>query len=694
MESGPFSIAVVCGSSERFNFFKNILKESSQRIIALPFDKRIEISLSEENFDLVIVDAVYELSFSLDSINHLLEHKNLRSKLFLFILNETQESIKHQVYRLPNSQILFDPVDKFTLITAVNTGLRLSMLQGRVQVYKELLEGEQKLITYMDQLLEIDQITQSTQFSEIREFLLNSFLKKVELTLAVEKAFLGFVEQQEQRLRIEHAGRANQLERVVYFSYEKSLIKVLFNQNKAQILERADLADPFIQELEEFLGFKIYSLLFVPVTVFHREFGALILINKIYRESFYENDLAFASIAAHRLAFRLEQFLLENPKSELAEAIPLSPVSAEQEKQLQLIRNILNAVNFGVVVFDEKFAVHYINPGAQEILRFQHPLNQVKHLDDILSPMIIAEIKALIKTKPLPIIRHEIQIESRVLPDTYIGLSIYALKSEKAWKPQYIMVFSEITQTKRIQAEIIRMDRMASLGVLSAGIAHEIRNPLAGIKAMAQSLEDELKDDPAKLEYTARILRQVNRLDKLLRAFFSYARPARPDPTRCAIGKIVNEVLPLIHSRMKDQDIIFEQKYASDLADVFVDQNQIQQVLLNLFINAIDAMPKGGKLLVKAKNSQSGIPILDRRNRIPTLLSEKYIEITVSDTGTGIAPEELELIFNPFFTTKSQGTGLGLSIVYQIIKEHGGQINVQSELGKGTEFKILLPAAS
>ncbi len=692
MESGSFSLAIVCSNSERFSYFKSILKESFHRIVSLPFGKRIEISLSEEVFDIVLVDAAYELTFGLQSIQHLLEHKNLRNKLFIFILNPSQDSIKHQIYRLPNSQILFDPVDKFSLITAVHTGLRLSALQNRVQVYKELLEGEQKLITYMDELLEIDQMHQFDRFAEVREFLQETLLKKIELTLAVEKAFFGFVEKGEQRLRIEQSGRKNQLERVVYFSYEHSLVLPLLEQNKAQVLERADLADSFVQELEEFLGFRIFSLLFAPVNVFHREFGAIVLINKIYRESFYENDLAFATIAAQRISFVLEQFLLDHPTSDALSEFSVSPVNTKEAGQFKLIKSILDAVNFGVTVFDDRMNIHYLNPGAQQILNFQQPIAQVRRLQDILSKNVINEIRGLLKNRELPIVRHEVQLESRLFPDSYIGLSIYPLNSVEEQGNKYIMVFSEITQTKRIQAEIIRMDRMASLGVLSAGIAHEIRNPLAGIKAMAQSLEDELKDDPQKLEYIARILRQVDRLDKLLRAFFTYARPVRPDPSPSSIKKIVNEVLPLIQSKLRERDIKFTTAYASDLANVFVDQNQIQQVLLNLFLNAIDAMPSGGMLKVEAQNAKAAMPVLDRRKRIPALLSDKFIEIKVTDTGIGISPDELELIFNPFFTTKSQGTGLGLSIVYQIIKEHGGQIDVKSVPDKGTTFTILLPA--
>ncbi len=249
----------------------------------------------------------------------------------------------------------------------------------------------------------------------------------------------------------------------------------------------------------------------------------------------------------------------------------------------------------------------------------------------------------------------------------------------------------EISQTKRLQAEIIRMDRMASLGVLASGIAHEIRNPLAGIKAMAQTLQEELDKDDSKNEYIDRIVRQVNRLDELLKSFFSYARPQRPNPVKCNIPDIVHEVLPLFRRKIKLSNIIVKEVYSRDLKEIFVDFHQIEQVFFNLIINAIDALNEGGTLTIRARLPEETTPIIDRRQRIPKLFSDVYNEITISDTGIGMDLETLNNMYNPFFTTKSNGTGLGLSIVYQIILEHGGQITVDSELGKGTTFRIFLP---
>jgi signal transduction histidine kinase len=143
---------------------------------------------------------------------------------------------------------------------------------------------------------------------------------------------------------------------------------------------------------------------------------------------------------------------------------------------------------------------------------------------------------------------------------------------------------------------------------------------------------------------------------------------------------------------LKYDDIIVEQRYGKDLYDVFVDENQIEQVFLNFFLNAFDAIGKSGKIQVVAENASESNPILDRRNRMTSPLSNRYIQISIKDSGVGMPEGLREKIYDPFFTTKSNGTGLGLSIVYQIIREHGGQIEVRSEENKGTEFIVLLPA--
>ncbi len=447
-------------------------------------------------------------------------------------------------------------------------------------------------------------------------------------------------------------------------------------------------------ELEEALGIKIFSLLFIPVTVFHEPRAGIILINKLYRDEFTENDLSFSMIAANKITYHLEKIQLEDFGEGRAAAG--SVLTAKNEVIVQewtMLKHIMDSVHFGTIVFDSSYDVFYMNPASFKILNKNKTEQPYPLLTELFDSAAFTFLDSLIKKDKFPVIREELQLQDPQIPHFYIGLSIYTFPEKKyKEKDRYILVFSEISRTKRIQAEIVRMDRMASLGALSSGIAHEIRNPLAGIKAMVQSLEEQLEDDTQKTEYIQRILRQVNRLTTLLKAFFTYARPSLPDASPVSIHKIIDEVIPLIDRKLSDKKIKFKQNYSMDLEDVFVDANQIQQVFLNLFLNAADAMPEGGILEIKAVNTIYSNPIVDRRKPASGLLSDSFVQIIVKDNGIGISEKVCKKIFDPFYSTKSTGTGLGLSIVYQIIKEHGGRIDVLSEEGQGTEFLIILPA--
>ncbi|MCI0496587.1 ATP-binding protein, partial [candidate division KSB1 bacterium] len=205
--------------------------------------------------------------------------------------------------------------------------------------------------------------------------------------------------------------------------------------------------------------------------------------------------------------------------------------------------------------------------------------------------------------------------------------------------------------------------------------------------------EEELPRNDPRLEYTSRIIRQVNRLDELLRTFFTYARPQTPERKFHRLQEIVQEVYTLLHNRLMASNVEFVERYANDLPLVVVDSQQIQQVFFNLILNSLDAMARGGKLEIVATAKVAMLYAIDRRQkRSPrTKNNSTYVEVSVIDTGEGIKGEHLDSIFNPFFTTKPQGTGLGLSIVQRIIEENEGEIRVKSELGKGTTFTILLP---
>jgi len=248
-----------------------------------------------------------------------------------------------------------------------------------------------------------------------------------------------------------------------------------------------------------------------------------------------------------------------------------------------------------------------------------------------------------------------------------------------------IVVFRDMTNVYKIQEEILRMDRLISLGKLASGIAHELRNPLAGIKTTAQALGEELAKDDFRREYLNRITKEIDRLNELLKTFFSFAKPQKLNLIHCHIKDIINEIIPFLIKEIADNGIRFVDNYHPELPKIKADKNQLHQVFLNLFLNAIQAMPNGGELRIDVTPMISNP--LDG-------LKQNYLKIVVSDTGKGIPPHIVHKIFDPFFTTKPKGIGLGLSIAYQIIKKHGGTVKVDSKWETGTSFVINLPETS
>ncbi len=245
-----------------------------------------------------------------------------------------------------------------------------------------------------------------------------------------------------------------------------------------------------------------------------------------------------------------------------------------------------------------------------------------------------------------------------------------------------IVIFRDLTKVYRIQEEMLKMDRLVSLGKLASGIAHEIRNPLAGIKTTAQALGEEMAKDDPKREYLNRITKEIDRLNELLKTFFSFAKPQTLLLVPCHIKEIINAIIPFLIKEIADKGIQFVESYHPQLPRIRVDKIQMHQAFLNLFLNAIQAMPYGGELKIEANPVILPSPEGSKQN---------FIKVVVSDSGKGIPPQILPKIFDPFFTTKPKGIGLGLSITYQIIKKHGGTIKVHSQWEKGTSFTINLP---
>ena len=252
-----------------------------------------------------------------------------------------------------------------------------------------------------------------------------------------------------------------------------------------------------------------------------------------------------------------------------------------------------------------------------------------------------------------------------------------------------LMVVTDITALKRLELQIRRSDRLASLGTLSAGMAHEIKNPLVSIKTFAQLLPERYHESDFRETFSGLIVHEIDRIDSLVNQLLRFARPAKPLLRPMHVHEILDKTLRLVQHRLYQKEIKVTQKWEAPIDTIRADGDQLEQVFLNFFLNAMDAMKRGGELTVSTE-TRSG------ESLITHLLPEdgernEALHISIRDTGEGIKKEDIARVFDPFFTTKNFGTGLGLSVVHGIIEEHGGQIEVESELAKGTSFHIFLP---
>ncbi len=254
-----------------------------------------------------------------------------------------------------------------------------------------------------------------------------------------------------------------------------------------------------------------------------------------------------------------------------------------------------------------------------------------------------------------------------------------------------LVVLTDITALKRLELQIRRSDRLASLGTLSAGMAHEIKNPLVSIKTFAQLLPERYQDSDFRETFSNLIGHEIDRIDTLVNQLLRFARPAKPLLKPLHVHEVLEKSLMLVAHRLYQKEIKLSRVWKADVDTVRADGDQIEQVFLNFFLNAMDAMKHGGELTVTTEIGSAQEFAFAMNGSSSGNGTSEVLRITVGDNGEGIRDDHLAHVFDPFFTTKDYGTGLGLSVVHGIIQEHGGQIEVESELAKGTSFHILLP---
>ena len=255
-----------------------------------------------------------------------------------------------------------------------------------------------------------------------------------------------------------------------------------------------------------------------------------------------------------------------------------------------------------------------------------------------------------------------------------------------------IISLTDISEWRYVRKEMEKMNRLSTVAEIASAVAHEVRNPLAGIKIMAQSIEEDSCTVEERIECSQRIIRQVDRLNELLTDFFSYARPVIPKKQKSSLESILSETKPLIINKLVKQRIYLLEDFSPNLPPIIADPNQVQQVFLNLFLNAIDAIKQEGTIEIVARRL-SGQKLTSLRKKYPMLkMCKSFLMVLFKDNGSGMTKEATEKVFEPFYTTKTNGSGLGLSIVYRTLKENDAMIAVDSIEGKGTTFTMFFKA--
>jgi len=256
-----------------------------------------------------------------------------------------------------------------------------------------------------------------------------------------------------------------------------------------------------------------------------------------------------------------------------------------------------------------------------------------------------------------------------------LALSISQLVDESGHRIGSLLLFKDLSEVRALKREVARSQRLASVGKLAAGVAHEIRNPLSSIKGFATYFKEKHPQDAEDQQIAAIMIQEVDRLNRVVSQLLEFARPVSLSIKPVAIVPFIEKSLELARRQAEDKHIRIEYRKPEKALEVPADQDRLNQVLLNLYLNAIDAMTSGGTLSVHVEE--------DTGNR--------GVRIRVSDTGVGIPASDLPHIFDPYFTTKPDGTGLGLAIAHNIIEAHGGQIQAASRPGRQTVLNIYLP---
>jgi len=352
-----------------------------------------------------------------------------------------------------------------------------------------------------------------------------------------------------------------------------------------------------------------------------------------------------------------------------------------EERAIQLIniqdytQSILRSITSGVLTVGPDGSVTTVNPAAERLLGMSEHELVPKNIGSLFryDGGLQADVEKVLSGR-IPLTMRETTVVTDAGREIHVQATTSRMRAVGGRILGAVVTVEDVSEIKALTEQLIRADRLAAMGELTAGVAHEVRNPLGVIRASVQLLEHADRDE-ARIRDAAEVIKhEIDRLDKVVKALLDFGRPGRPTMMASDPVEVLEDVVLFTNRFAGQSNVHIEKRFEDDLPKVTADPDQLKQVFLNLITNAVQAMDEGGDIVLTVAEEGD------------------FVEVSVSDTGPGIPPEEIGKVFDPFYSTRDAGTGLGLTIVHRIIDEHDGHIEVESG-PDGTTFTVALPTA-
>ncbi|HTY20736.1 MAG TPA: ATP-binding protein [Geobacteraceae bacterium] len=348
--------------------------------------------------------------------------------------------------------------------------------------------------------------------------------------------------------------------------------------------------------------------------------------------------------------------------------------------------NVIDSVGDGVIVLDREGNITLINPAAEEITGISRRQGQGHLFNEIFAGVqTLLEMTAKTAATGMTISDYENIVLSKASHVTPVSATTSPLLKDNGEQIGTILILRDLSNIRELERAVRQADRLSTLGTLAAGLAHEIKNPLGGIKGAAQLLERELPGGSELCDYIGIMLKEVQRVNRIVEELLELASPRPLKPVKVNLHKTLGDILILQKRAVAKKNVSFLQQFDPSIPPLLGDESLLIQLFLNLIKNAVEAVGNTGLIKVTSRvlADYSMTHKGERRARM--------VAIEISDDGPGIRKDDMERLFTPFFTTKPNGTGLGLAICHKIVSEHRGMIKVDSEPTRGTTFTVMLP---